>query len=338
MKEKKDYYGDLGVSRQASDEEIKKAYRKLAIKYHPDKNPDDKEAEEQFKKVAEAYEVLSNETKKSNYDRYGYPEGPQYDSFDTHNSQQTTRVVYKGDNVGVVVKVTLEEVLTGIRNLKLKYLRNLKCNSCQGNGSKFGKSLHVCSFCQGSGTVRLQFHGFDLGARICGHCGGRGTHIVEPCLDCSGAGFKPVAITLDVNIPAGVFHEGRIRVGGYGHECPAENGIPGDLIVIIHEVPHLNFTREGDNIVYTLKLSFPDLILGTKVKVPTLENSIAFDVAPYTQNGQILRVKGRGLPNVNTGVMGDMNIIVLAEVPKEVSDEEKELLQKLQNLSKFVEK
>lgn len=338
MKEKKDYYGDLGLSRQASDEEIKKAYRKLAIKYHPDKNPDDKEAEEQFKKIAEAYEVLSDSTKKSNYDRFGYPEGPQYDSFDTHNSQQTTRIVYKGDNVGVIVKVTLEEVLTGIRNLKLKYLKNIKCNSCQGNGSKFGKSLSVCSFCQGSGTVRQNFHGFDLGPRLCGHCGGRGKHVVEHCPDCSGAGLKSVAVTLDVNIPAGVFHEGKIRVGGYGHECPVENGIPGDLIVIIHEVPHLKFTREGDNVVYTLKLSFPDLILGTKVKVPTLENAIAFDVAPHTQNGQILRVKGKGLPNINTGVVGDMNIIVLAEVPQKISEEEKELLQKLQNLSKFVEK
>lgn len=337
MNEKKDYYSELGVSQNASEEEIKKAYRKLAIKYHPDKNPDDKIAEEKFKKIAEAYEVLSDAKKRLNYDTYGHPDGPQHQ---THVSQHHTQVFYKGENTGVVVKVTLEDVLTGIRNCKLKYVKNSRCNSCHGNGSKNGRSLSVCSLCQGSGMVYRSFGPLDIPSP-CPHCGGKGRRIIELCLDCSGSGFKPSSVTLDVNIPAGVFNEGKIRVGGYGHDCAVENGIPGDLIVIIQEVPHSEFIREGDNIVYKLNLSFPDLILGTKVKVPTLENPVVFDISPHTQNGQVLRVKGKGLPNINTGVMGDMNIVVSAEVPKEISEEERELLQKLQKLQKlgkFVEK
>jgi molecular chaperone DnaJ len=341
---KKDFYDVLGVDRSASTDDIKKAYRKLAIKYHPDKTAGDKDLEEKFKEIAEAYEVLSDEEKRKRYDAFGSVKGPSVDdSFEDLRAQFRqhfgghTQQVQKGTSVAYYAVLTLEEILTGVRK-KIQYNKQVVCKSCNGNGSKYGKSLRNCSICLGAGMVSRNFGPLQM-TEPCPHCGGRGVFVTEFCETCSGDGHSNVSKEIEVSIPAGAFEGLKIKFPGYGNDALAERGIPGDLYVIVQEQPHPLFERHEQSLVYKLNLSFPDIVLGTKVEVPTLENPVAFDIPPNTPIGKVLRLKGRGLPSVgHTAPVGDMLIIIGVAIPEQISEEDKKLLDKLRKSSNFVSK
>lgn len=339
---KKDYYKILGVEKTATQEQIKKAYRKLAIQYHPDKNPGDKESEENFKAAAEAYEILSDETKKNNYDTFGDPKGRQnFD--DSEDIMSQFRSAYgsfrnarpKGENIAVYVVLTLEEISKDTKKT-IKYNKNVMCNSCGGNGSKFGKSYTNCGVCMGYGRVQKSMGPFTQ-IEECDHCDGAGRFITEPCSVCNGAGMSQQEVKMDINIPKGVYEGWQSRLAGQGHDFLHINGAPGDLYIIIQEDPHKNFERHGDDLIYKLELSFPDATLGTKVEIPTLDGKVAFDVPANTSPGKIFRVQGRGLPSLaSKGYEGDILAVAVIAIPKEISEEEKKLLEKLRKSDNFV--
>lgn len=343
---KKDYYAILGVEKQATDEEIKKAYRTLAKKYHPDKNPGDVQSAEKFKEIADAYEILSNAEKRSNYDRFGDPKGQagyasEFDDlFKQFRAHTQTRVIIKGEPVFVTVDITLEQVEKGISGQKLSYNRNVRCQPCSGNGSKYGKSCSTCSMCQGSGFVVKRFMGTGFSVRdICDHCNGRGQFITSKCDDCLGSGFKVVQHEMIVTIPPGVYNNCKLNVGHYGHDSNQENGIPGELVIVIRELPHKHFHRDNEcNLIYNLNLSFVDFILGTKIKIPTLDNTVVFDIPAGTSVGQTFRIKGKGLPNINhPGFVGNIHIIANVIIPKEITEEERNILENLRKNSNFTQ-
>lgn len=341
---KKDYYKILEVERTASQEQIKKAYRKLAVKYHPDKNPGDKAAEDKFKEVAEAYEILSDETKKANFDKYGDSKGPAGSAsggFDDLKQQYREAfssfrsTVARGESLPVYVMLTLEEIKTGIKKT-LKYKKNVLCTSCGGNGSKYGKSLTNCPLCLGAGALYSRIGSMTMG-RTCHHCGGEGVFITEECDQCHTVGMIPKDMELDITIPAGVYDGWKSKLNGYGHDSYEVNGIPGDLWIIIQQEPHKHFERNGDDLIYKLSLSFPDIALGVKVEVPILNGLVNFDVPPNTPSGKIFRLKERGMPSSeNKGHIGDLLVVVSVHVPDTISDEEKKILEKLRKSSNFV--
>jgi molecular chaperone DnaJ len=346
---KKDYYSILGVERNATQEQIKKAYRKLAIQYHPDKAGEDKAAEEKFKEVAEAYEVLSDETKKSNYDNYGNAKGAGQGHYEEDFSDirdqfnaafgfgGRANTVRKGASAEVYVMLTLEEINKGCQK-RLKYQKNIVCKSCGGNGSKFGKSLTNCPRCLGHGKMHQRF-GHQTIIHTCGHCGGHGKFITEECEDCHATGMTQVEMEVDVNIPAGVFEGWYATVDGYGHDAKAEKSVPGDLVVIVQQAPHKDFERNADDLIYRLFLSFPDIVLGTKIEIPTLENPVAFEIPSNTPAGKVFRLKSRGLPSLRRrNHTGDMLVVVTVDVPETISDDEKKLLEKLRKSNNFISK
>lgn len=340
----KNYYDILEVTKAATKDEIKKAYRRLSKIYHPDKaGADNKEAEEKFKEISEAYNVLSDDEKKRNYDTYGNSNGGE--SFDDLRRQYQeafgtfghgARVV-RGNAIPYFLSLSLEEIKTGVKK-NIKYKKNILCKSCSGNGSKFGKSITNCSMCLGSGMTYTQSGSMRM-ERACGHCGGHGKFITEVCDHCQGSGAISKDMELEVDVPAGVYDGWKTRIVGYGHDAMAERGVPGDLFLIIQEQPHSFFEREGDDIFYELKMTFPDIILGTKVEVPTLDKSASFDVPSNTFPGKIFRLKGRGLPScVESEVIGDLLVVIGVTVPAQITDEEKKLLEKLRKSDNFVTK
>jgi len=340
---KKDYYEVLGIAKTASKDEIKKAYRKLAVKYHPDKNPDDKEAEEIFKEAAEAYEHLSDETKKAHYDTYGHSKSGQNQADDIREQFRSAfhgfgrgEVLYRGEDIHYGIKLTLEEIQKGARKT-LKYSKHIRCVFCSGNGSKFGKSFSNCSMCGGAGEIHHIVGSFRI-PTICNHCDGHGKFITEKCDQCNGSGAADQDMEVNVNIPAGVFADWKSGLPGYGHDCLETKGIPGNLIITIQEEPHQHFERQGNNLIYRLRLSFPDIVLGKKVRVPTLDTEVAFDVPPHTTSDKIFRLKGRGLPSIRQGeALGDLLVEVSIEVPDKITEEEKKLLEQLQKSCNFIE-
>lgn len=343
----KDYYSILEVDKTATQEEIKKSYRKLSKKYHPDKAGDDKDSIEKFKEVAEAYEVLSDEQKRKNYDKFGNPKGPDesfsdiYSQFNNAfgNFRRGSGGIVRGESMVFNMPVTLEEINTGISK-KIKYNKNTMCKSCGGNGSKFGKSMSVCSSCLGSGMNNRNFGGMTI-SMPCGHCGGNGKFITEECNDCGGSGVSSSEVELDVQVPAGVFEGFKLRATGYGHDAFIEsgNGIPGDLYIVFREVPHDTFERQGDNLICKTMVSFPDIVLGTKIDINTLTKKVSFEIPPNTPVGKMFKLSGCGLPSISRkGFVGDLIVVVGVDVPKQISEEEKKLLEELKKSSNFTSK
>jgi len=340
----KDYYNILEVERTSTQDEIKKSYRRLTKKYHPDKAGDDEESIEKFKEVAEAYEILSDEQKRKNYDQYGNPKG-QGESFnDIHNQfnnafgnfRRGSGGIVRGESIVFQMHVTLEEIQSGALK-KIKYNKNSMCKSCGGNGSKFGKSLSICSACLGSGMNNRQFGGMVI-QMPCGHCGGNGRFITETCDSCLGSGMSSSEIELDVQVPAGAFEGFKLRAPGYGHDAFVESGhgIPGDLFIVFKEIPHSTFERQGDNLVCKTIVSFPDIVLGKKVDIQTLTKKVSFDIPPNTPVGKAFKLSGCGLPSISKkGVVGDLVVVVGVDVPKQISEEDKKLLEELRKSSNF---
>ncbi|CAG0953592.1 MAG: molecular chaperone DnaJ [Bacteroidetes bacterium] len=358
---KRDYYEILGVSRNASEDEIKKAYRKLAIKYHPDKNPDDKESEEKFKEAAEAYEVLSNAEKRQRYDQFGHAgmgaNGGaggfggmnMEDIFEQFGNifgegfgggfgggQRGGKRVNRGTNLRVKVKLTLDEIVSGV-NKKIKVNKFIACKECHGTGAEKGSSYNTCNTCRGSGRV-TRITNTILGqmqtASTCPACGGEGQTITKKCSSCHGDGIVRGEEIISVDLPAGVEDGMQLSMSGKGNAAP-RGGIAGDLIIVIEEQEHEFIKRDGSNLMHDLYISFIDAVLGASVEVPTIEGKVKIKIEPGTHAGKVLRLKGKGVPQLNSYGRGDFLIHVNVWTPQHLSKEEKELLEKLRHSDNF---
>ncbi|MBN2521186.1 MAG: molecular chaperone DnaJ [Bacteroidales bacterium] len=354
---KRDYYEILEIQKNASTEEIKKAYRKQALKYHPDKNPGDKDAEEKFKEAAEAYEVLSNPEKRSRYDRYGHAgvgsAGGGFgggmtiedifesfgDIFGGHfgdafgfgfGSGRRSKRVNKGSNLRVKVKLTLQEIAKGVEK-KLKVNKYVQCNACNGTGAADSSSHSTCHTCNGSGHVtRISntFLGQMQSTSICPTCGGEGKIITKKCNVCYGEGIVKDNEVVKINIPAGVAEGMQLSVSGKGNAA-RRGGINGDLLILIEEEKHPELIRDGNDLLYNLYLSIPQAALGDQIEIPTVEGKVKIKIEPGTQPGNILRLRGKGLPEVNGYGRGDLLVTTNVWIPKKLTKEEMNLIQKL---------
>ncbi len=358
---KRDYYDILGVSRNAEQSEIKSAYRKLAIKYHPDKNPNNKEAEEKFKEAAEAYEILSNPEKRKRYDQFGHAgnqaggfgggmnmedifsqfgdifgSGSPFESFFGGGQSRGGRRVSRGSNLRIKVKLTLEEIAKGAEK-KIKVNKQVICKTCDGSGAKDRSSFQTCKTCGGTGAIRRVTNtmlGQMQTTSTCPTCNGEGTTITSKCQTCHGDGLVRGEETISINIPAGVAEGMQLSMSGKGNAAP-RGGVPGDLIILIEEIPHETLKRDGINIIYDLHVSFVEASLGASVEVPTIDGKAKIKIDPGTQAGKILRLKGKGVPEVNSYHRGDQLIYVNVWTPKAVSAEERELLEQLRSSPNF---
>jgi molecular chaperone DnaJ len=363
MSSKRDFYEILGISKGASEDEIKKAYRKLAIKYHPDKNPDDKAAEEKFKEAAEAYEVLSNAEKKQRYDQYGhagvggasggggghYGGGMNMDDIFSQfgdifggggfggggRSSGGGRRVMRGSNLRVKVKMSLSEVAKGVEK-KIKVNKFVSCKTCKGSGAKNGQT-ETCKLCNGSGVqVRTQqtFLGAMQTQTTCSGCNGEGKTVKDKCNTCHGDGVVREEEVISINIPAGVAEGMQLSVGGKGNAAP-RGGINGDLLVLIEEEEHLELKRDGSNLFYDSYVNFADAALGTSIEIPTVDNKVKIKIEPGTQSGKVLRLKGKGLPDVNSYGTGDLLVNINVWTPQSLTAEEKKTLETLRVSKNF---
>ncbi len=362
---KRDYYEVLEVSKGASQEEIKKAYRKQALKFHPDKNPGDKAAEEKFKEAAEAYEVLSDAQKRNKYDQFGHAAFQNggaggfgggmtmedifsqfgdifgsfggFGGFGGFGSSPRGGGVAKGSNLRVKVKLTLQEVATGVEK-KIKVKKYSACKACNGTGAKHGTAKSTCSTCHGSGQVTRvtnTFLGQMQTASICPHCHGEGTTISQKCESCYGEGIVKVEEVIKINIPAGVAEGMQVKMSGKGNAA-RRGGVNGDLLVIIQEESHPQLTRDGSDLIYALYLSIPQATLGATVEVPTVEGRAKIKIDPGTQPGRILRLRGKGLPEVNGYGRGDLLVQINVWIPKTLEKEERKMFEKMEQSDSFV--
>jgi molecular chaperone DnaJ len=352
---KRDYYEVLGVAKNASDDEIKKAYRKLAMKHHPDRNPDDKSSEEKFKEAKEAYEVLSDADKRAAYDQFGHegvnPHGGPggfggfgggaggFDFSDIFEgifggaaggSGRGRSNVYRGADLRYNLEISLEEAARGT-DTKIRIPTLEECETCHGSGAKPGTQPTTCPTCQGHGQVRMQ-QGFFSIQQTCPRCHGSGKIIADPCGTCHGEGRVKKHKTLSVKIPAGVDEGDRIRLAGEG-EAGVNGGPAGDLYVMIHLKEHALFKRDGDNLHCEMPVSFATAALGGEVEIPTLDGHARLKVAPETQSGQILRMRGKGIKGVRSNSPGDLFCHVVVETPVKLSSKQKELLREFESLS-----
>jgi molecular chaperone DnaJ len=338
---KKDYYELLGVSRNASDDEIKKAYRKLALQFHPDRNPDDKQAEEKFKEVSEAYQVLSDAEKRVKYDQYGHaafgdgnPFGGGFDFtagfedvfgdiFGEFFGTGSRRARGRGDDLRYNLKLKFEEAVFGTEK-KIKIPRHGRCDTCHGNGAKPGTAPQTCPTCRGRGQVNFQ-QGFFSVSRSCTQCRGQGTIIKDPCASCNGAGRVRRLHTLNVKIPAGVDTGSRLKLRNEGETAPA-GGSPGDLYVVIEVEPHPIFIRENLDILCDVPVSIAQAALGAEIDVPTLNGKVKMKIPPGTQSGKVFRMKGKGITDVQGYHQGDQHVRINVETPTHLTARQKELL------------
>lgn len=359
---KRDYYEVLGLERSASQDDIKKAYRKLAIKYHPDKNPGDPTAEENFKEAAEAYEVLSNAEKRSRYDQFGHQGvgaggfgggggmsmddifsqfgdifgGSGFESFFGGGGGRGGARTKRGTNLRIKLKLTLEDISQGAEK-KIKVKRHVTCDDCKGNGSRNGTAVQTCPVCQGSGQTRKVVNtmfGQMVSASTCHNCHGEGTIISQSCTTCHGEGRVLKEEVISIKVPAGVTEGMQLSMSGKGN-VPPRGGIAGDLLMVIEEIEDEVLKRDGLNIIYDLHISFLDAVLGTMAEVPTIEGKVKIKIEPGTQSGKILRLKGKGIKDINNYSKGDQLIHVNVWTPKQVSKEEKDLLLQLKDSENF---
>jgi molecular chaperone DnaJ len=363
---KRDYYQILGVERTASIEEIKKAYRKMALQFHPDRNPGNKEAEERFKEAAEAYEVLGDADKRARYDRYGHEGmrgtdfhpftdvndifsafgdifgggfgGSIFDEmFGTQRGGHRRSTTVPGSDLKVRLKLTLEEVASGVeKRIKVKKWR--PCDTCHGSGARGGQSMTTCPVCNGAGEVRQvsrSVFGQFVNIATCQNCGGDGKVIKEPCTTCHGDGRVQGDSTIKVTIPAGVSEGNYIPLHGEGNA--GKRGAPaGDIIVVIEEDPHAVFTRNGEDVVLELLVSFPEAALGADIEVPTLTGRAKLKIEPGTQSGTVLRMRDKGIPRLNGYGRGDQLVRVSVYVPRTLSSQERAALKQLMSSQNLI--
>jgi len=346
----KDYYEILGVSREVTPEELKKAYRQLAMKHHPDRNPGDKASEEKFKEISHAYSVLSEPDKRAHYDRYGTADGfgagqgpftaggGFSDIFEDffgnvfggdiggNRRQRPT----KGNDLRYDLDISLEEAVFGTEKV-ITFQKLQKCGDCSGSGSEPGKNPEVCSACKGSGQIRFQ-QGFFSVAKTCGKCYGTGKIITNPCKKCRGQGSIQEQRTVNLKIPAGVDGGSRLKIIGEG-EPGINNGPNGDLYVILDVQEHEIFKREGTDLFCDFPISFTNAALGAEIEVPTLDGSAKLRIPAGTQSGKLFTIKGKGAPRIGSTTRGNQHIRVSIEVPKKLSQRQKELLEEFAALS-----
>ena len=368
---KRDYYEVLGVDKNASADEIKKAYRKLAVKYHPDKNPGDKEAEEKFKEAAEAYSILSDADKKPKYDQFGHAgvdgAGPDFSGgfgnlndilndlfggafgggfggfsgfgggFGGGRGGQRQQRVYRGRDIRVRVKLTLEEIAKGVEK-EISIEKSVPCSECGGRGAKNSSDIKTCSACGGTGQVQRvvnSLFGQTVTYSTCQQCGGEGKVITNPCRSCGGSGLVRKRETIKVKIPAGVEAGMQLTIAGEGHAAK-NNGINGDLLVVIEEQEHPDFKREGNNLYYTKIVSLPEAILGAEVEIPCLDGPRRIKIDAGTQSGTVTRINGKGLPTVNGyGGTGDLYVKIAVWIPKKLDKEDKAVIESLRDKEAF---
>ena len=355
MSTKRDYYDVLGVDKSADATAIKKAYRKLAMKYHPDKNPGDKEAEEKFKEINEAYEVLSDETKRRNYDQFGHEGvngqgfggaggfgGQGFGGFDdifgdifgdmfgggfSGGSRQRRRGPERGADIKQRVNISFEEAAFG-KKVQVKINRSEECDQCHGSGAKPGTSKKTCPTCHGSGQVqsvqRTPF-GNIASTRTCSTCNGEGEVIDSPCSKCHGKGSIRKTKTIEVDIPAGIDNGQMIKLGGQG-ELGTRGGPRGDLYIEVNVQSHPIFTRDGYDVYLEMPITFAQATLGDKIQVPTLDGKVEYEVPEGTQTGTVFRLKGKGIPKLKSNVRGDQYVKVTVEIPKKLNEKQKELV------------
>jgi len=364
---KTDYYEVLGVNKSATPDEIKKAYRKKAMEFHPDRNPGNKEAEEKFKEAAEAYDVLSNADKKARYDQFGHEGlqggmgggfsadgdlssilqhlqdlfGSSFGGFGGFSGFGSSRGDYaqptrRGSDVRITVKLTLEEIAKGTIK-KLKIPKQVACPTCNGSGAKDPSSVVTCPTCHGRGHVVQQqrsMFGIIQQTVVCSNCHGTGKMIKEKCPDCRGIGTVKGEEIVTINIPAGVMDGMQLRERGKGNAAP-NGGANGDLLIAITEAEHAIFERDGNNLYLNYYISFPQAALGDNVEIPLLEGKARVKLQPGTQSGQVLRLQGKGLPELNSYRRGDLIVNVIVWIPKSLSKEEKNTIENFKNSDNF---
>ena len=342
---KRDYYEVLGVSRNISAEELKKAYRQCALKYHPDRNPDDPEAEEKFKECTEAYQVLSDPEKRARYHRYGHdaPGGFGFSDFDFTSIDDLFGDLLgdffgsgrrgrrrRGADLRYDLRISFMEAYQGVEKTVI-IPRNVPCSVCSGSGSKPGTQPARCPVCGGAGQVRFQ-QGFFSISRSCHRCGGAGKIIVSPCERCRGNGLMEEEREIKVKVPPGVDTGQRIRYQGEG-EVSDQGGVPGDLYMVIHVEDHPIFIREGRDLLVVLPLSFTQAVLGDEVEAPTPSGPVKMKIPPGTQVGKVFRLRGKGMPGLEGRPAGDLHVRVFIEVPTRLGEEQKELLKQFSEIS-----
>lgn len=363
---KRDYYEVLGVARNANEDEIKKAYRKAAIQFHPDKNPGDKESEDKFKEAAEAYDILSNTDKRARYDQYGHAGmgagfgGGQQgggsggfggfsmddifsqfgDIFGGHfsggggfsggsygDAGRGGRRVRKGSDLRIKVRLTLSEVVNGTTK-KLKINKLITCDKCSGTGAKDNNSYTTCTTCNGSGYVSQvvnTFFGRRQTTAQCSTCGGEGKIISNPCDKCHGQGTVKGEEVVEIRIPAGVAEGMQLAVSGKGNAAK-NGGVNGDLLVLIEEEPNAELTRDGNDLIYNLNISIPQAVMGANIEIPTVDSRVKIKVDAGTQTGKVLRLKGKGIPDINGYGRGDLLAIVNVFIPHKITADEKKIM------------
>ena len=370
MATKRDYYEVLGVEKSASEAEIKKAYRKLAIQYHPDKNPGDKEAEEKFKEAAEAYSVLSDKDKRARYDQFGH-EGMgaagaggfgNFSDFDLNDifssvfghgfsgfggfgsgfggGGRTQQRKFRGSDLRVKVKLNLKDISTGVEK-KFKLKKYVVCNHCHGSGAEGDGGTEICPTCHGTGSVtrtQQSIFGMMQTQSVCPQCNGEGKIIKNKCKHCEGEGIVYGEEVVEVKIPAGVAEGMQLTVNGKGN-AGKHNGIPGDLLVVVEEEAHPDLIRDEEDLIYNLLLSVPTAALGGTVEIPTIDSKVKVKIDPGTQPGKVLRLRGKGLPRVtsygySTGT-GDLLVNISIYIPETLSKDEKQALEKFQRSDNF---
>lgn len=344
----KDYYNILELDRNSTEADIKKAYRRLALKYHPDRNPGDRSAEERFKEINEAYACLSDPQKRSNYDNFGTAEGVGAgfgfggfndftssfgdifgDMFGDFTGRRRTRPI-KGQDLRYDMEINLKEAVFGTEK-KINIPRWQNCSTCNGTGAKPGKAPVVCETCKGTGQTKLQ-QGFFTIARTCGRCGGEGKIITDPCVTCKGQGKVRRERTVSLKIPAGVDTGIRLKVTGEG-EIGSHGGPPGDLYVVIHVAPHPFFRRKDNDLLCEVPISFVQATLGGEIEVPTMDGNVTVRIPSGTPSGRVFHLRGKGIPKLGGYGKGDQYVTVFIDVPKKLTARQKELLREFAEIS-----